>query len=68
MTTYRAYRVDHSKHIRSAQWLDAPNDDAAVDQAEDLCEEGAPIIEVWQAARLVEEIDCEDDKDAPEAP
>ena len=33
----------------------------AVDQAEDLCEEGSPTIELWQAARLVEEIDCEDD-------
>lgn len=66
MTTYRAYRVDRTHHIQSAEWIDAPSDEAAVDQAEELCEEGAPLIEVWQAARKVEEIDCEDGEDAPE--
>ena len=59
MTTYRAYRVDRRNRIVNGQWLDAPNDAAAKDQAEELCEEGAPTIELWQAARLVDEIDCE---------
>ena len=62
MATYRAYRVDSRHHIKSAEWLEAPNDEAAVDQAEELCEEGLPTIELWQQARLVEEIDCEDDE------
>ena len=61
MTTYRAYHVDHSNHIRSAEWLEAPNDEAALEQAEELCEQGLPTIEVWQAARLVDQIDCEHD-------
>jgi hypothetical protein len=61
MTTYRAYRLDSRHRILDGQWLDAPNDDDAVDQAEDLCEEGAPTIELWQSTRLVEEIDCADD-------
>jgi hypothetical protein len=61
MATYRAYRVDSRRHIKSAQWLEAPSDEAAKDQAEELCEEGAPTIELWQATRLVEEIDCADD-------
>jgi len=61
MVTYRAYRIDSRRHIRSAEWLDAPNDAAAKDQAEELCEEGAPTIELWQAARLVDEIDCADE-------
>jgi len=61
MATYRAYRVDRHRHIQSAAWIEAPNDQAAADQAEELCEEGAPTIELWQAARKVEEIDCEDD-------
>jgi hypothetical protein len=60
MTTYRAYRVDSRRHIMNAQWLEAPNDEAAKDQAEDLCEEGAPTIELWQSTRLVDEIDCGD--------
>ena len=67
MPTYRAYRVDRARHIQSAEWLEAPNDEAASEQAEELCEEGAPTIEVWQAARKVDEIDCEED-DKPEGP
>ena len=60
MTTYRAYRVDRRNRIVNGQWLEASNDAEAVDQAEDLCEEGVPTIELWQATRLVDEIDCED--------
>lgn len=60
MATYRAYRVSSRRHFINAQWLEAPNDAAAIDQAEELCEEGAPTIELWQAARLVDEIDCEE--------
>jgi len=60
MATYRAYRVDDQRRIKSAEWLEAPNDAAAAEQAEEMCEEGAPTIELWQSTRLVEEIDCED--------
>jgi hypothetical protein len=63
MTTYRAYRLDERRHILNGQWLEAPSDEAAVDRAEELCEEGAPTIELWQATRLVDEIDCEADGD-----
>jgi hypothetical protein len=65
MPTYRAYRLDDRRHIKSAEWLDAPDDSAAKDQAEELCEEGAPVIELWHASRLVEEIECGEDEDAP---
>jgi hypothetical protein len=61
MTSYRAYRVDRHRRIKSAQWLEAPDDAAAAEQAEEMCEEGAPVIELWQSTRLVEEIDCEED-------
>ncbi len=61
MTTYRAYRIDRQRRIRSGEWLDAPNDQAAAEQAEELCDEEAPTIELWQSKRLVEEIDCEDE-------
>ncbi|HLZ74707.1 hypothetical protein [Phenylobacterium sp.] len=65
MTTYRAYRLNQRRHILDGQWLEAPNDAAAVDQAEALCEEGAPIVELWQANRLVDQIDCAEDDDCP---
>lgn len=60
MATYRAYRIDSHRHIKSAEWIEAPTDEVAAAQAEALCDEGAPTIELWQAKRLVEEIDCDD--------
>ncbi len=59
MTTYRAYRLDSRNRIQTGQWLEARNDDEAKEQAEDLCGEGSEAIELWQATRLVEEIDCD---------
>lgn len=61
MPTYRAYHLDSHRRILDGLWLEASNDAAAVDQAEELCEEGAPTIELWQSTRLVDEIECEDD-------
>ena len=60
MTTYRAYRVDRRRHIQSAAWLDAPTDEAAKAKAAELCDEEVPVIELWQATRLVDEIECSD--------
>ncbi|MDB5443829.1 MAG: hypothetical protein JWP73_2205 [Phenylobacterium sp.] len=61
MATYRAYRVDRSRHIQAAAWIEAPDDTAAKVEAKDeLCSDGAPAVELWQATRLVDEIDCED--------
>lgn len=61
MTTYRAYRLDARRHIQSGEWLEAPSDSAAKEQAADLCDEGTPLVELWQAARLVDEIECGDE-------
>ena len=63
MPTYRAYRVDHRRHIRAAAWIDAPDDAAAkTDAKTELCEDGAPAVELWQGARLVDEIECDEDE------
>jgi hypothetical protein len=61
MTTYRAYRIDRRNRIVNGQWLEASDDAEAKDQAEELCDEGAPTVELWQATRKVDEIDCEDE-------
>jgi hypothetical protein len=62
MTTYRAYRVDRQRRILSASWVEAPNDEQAkLQAAEDLCEDGVPTVELWQATRLVDEIACDDE-------
>jgi hypothetical protein len=65
MPAYRAYQLDNRHRILSGQWLEAPNDALAIDQAEELCEEGVPAIELWQSTRLVDEIECADGEDCP---
>jgi len=63
MPTYRAYRVDRRKHIQAAAWIEAPDDEAAKAEAKDeLCEDGAPLVEVWRGARKVDEVPCDDDE------
>jgi hypothetical protein len=64
MTSYRAYQVDGQRRILSAKWVEAANDEEAkAKAADDLCEEDVPVVELWQATRLVDEITCEDDGD-----
>jgi len=67
MPTYRAYRVDRSRHIRGAAWIQADDDQSARAEAEELCQEGAPTIELWQGARLVDDIDCDESSDPSDA-
>lgn len=65
MPTYRAYRLDHSRRIITADWIEAPNDSAAKAEAKDgLCEDGIPSVELWHATRLVDEVECDDEEDA----
>ena len=61
MPTYRAYRLDRRRRIRSGVWVDAKNDTDAVTQAEELCDRDTPSVEVWKSTRFVDEIECEDD-------
>ena len=61
MTSYRAYQVDNRRRILSATWVEAANDEEArTKAAEDLCEDDIPTVELWQATRLVDEIECPD--------
>ena len=59
MSTYRAYRIDDRRRIRSAAWVEARDDDQAKDKAAELCDGETPVIELWQSTRLVDEIECE---------
>jgi hypothetical protein len=62
MPNYRAYQVDGHKRILSATWVDAANDEEARAKAvSELCEDDIPAIELWQATRLVDELDCGDE-------
>ena len=62
MPIYRAYRLDHAGRIITADWIEAPDDATAKAEAkEDLCEDGIPALELWQATRLVDEVECQDE-------
>ncbi len=63
MPTYRAYQLDARRRILSAAWVEAANDEQAkAKAAEDLCEQEIPSVELWQATRLVDEIECHEDE------
>lgn len=62
MATYRAFRLDKTGEIKSGVWVHAHSDAEAKAQAEHLCEDGAPVVEVWRGERLVDEVECGDDE------
>ncbi len=61
MTAYRAYRLDERHRIKTGDWIDANNDADAKAQAAELCEDGVTSVELWQAQKKIDEIDCPDD-------
>jgi len=60
MATYRAFRLDKKGEIKTGVWVQAHTDAEAKAQAQDLCEDGAPVVEIWRGERLVDEIECDD--------
>ena len=58
MLSYRVYWLDQEGRIKRGDWLDAEDDDDAYKKASELCEDGADAIQIWQATRPVDEIEC----------
>jgi hypothetical protein len=54
MPAYRLYRVDGAGKILSAEWLEAPNDEAAVEAAR--AASAGTSCELWQRQRLIARI------------
>jgi hypothetical protein len=65
MATYRVYWIDRSGRIRRGAWLEAADDEDAHRQASELCDEVSDTVQVWQAARPVDEIECNEPADRP---
>lgn len=61
MSAYRAYRLDKRMRIINGEWLEASDDEAAAEEAAELCDDRSAKIEVWQATRKVGQVDCDDD-------
>lgn len=51
MATYRLYCLDGVGKVASAQWIEADDDSAAIDAAENL--HAGRKCELWQGERLV---------------
>ena len=51
MTAYRLYCLDGANKVASAEWIDADDDEAAIEVAKDMMD--GQECEVWQGARLI---------------
>lgn len=58
VNAYRIYQLNAANRIYAAQWIEAPDDAAALALAGDHCELGIRSVEVWQGRRLVGRVDC----------
>ncbi len=51
MPVYRLYYLDGAAKVASAEWIEAADDAAAIEQARDKC--ASRRCELWQRHRLV---------------
>lgn len=59
MSSYRLYGLDGVRKVASAEWIEADDDQAAVEAAKERLDGKA--CEVWQGRRLVARVDrCRD--------
>lgn len=64
MTNYRVYLVSAQGRVTSGQWVEAGSDAEAKRLAHEFCDEGSPTVEVWDGARRVGDLPCDEDADA----
>ena len=55
MGTYRLYCLDGADKVVSAEWIQADDDGAAIESAQDM--HGGRKCELWQGERLVAVVD-----------
>jgi hypothetical protein len=51
VTAYRLYSLDGANKVASAEWIDADDDQAALEAAKRMMD--GQDCEIWQGARLV---------------
>jgi hypothetical protein len=61
MKSYRVYWLNRSRRIIKGDWIQALDDEDARRKASALCNEETKSVEVWDASRPVELIDCHPD-------
>jgi hypothetical protein len=55
MASYRLYRLDGVRRVSSGEWIEADDDQAAIEAAKE--EFDGERCEVWQGPRLVARLD-----------
>ncbi len=60
MQTFRAYLLNAKGKIVWGDWIEAASQEDAIAKAHALCAEGTPMVELWQGARPVATIPCDD--------
>ena len=55
MANYRIYCLDGANQVASAEWIEADDDQAAIETAKDT--HGGKECELWQGRRLIARLD-----------
>jgi hypothetical protein len=55
---YRVYKLDPAGRIMSGAWIEADSEPEARDQAQALCDEASPMVELWQGATKLALLPC----------
>jgi hypothetical protein len=58
---YRVYKLNAGGRIVSGDWIEAENEVAARTAAHEMCDEATPMVELWQGARRIATLPCEDE-------
>ena len=61
---YRVYKLNPAGRITSGEWIQADNEPNARTLARDLCRPGTPSVELWQGARRIAVLTCDDEQAA----
>ena len=64
MANYRVYKLNADGRIVAGEWIEAANDGEARTVAHALCDETTPTVELWQGARRIAVLPCEDEEAA----
>ncbi|HEY3814856.1 MAG TPA: hypothetical protein VGL66_16685 [Caulobacteraceae bacterium] len=59
MPAYRAYLLNAAGKIIWGDWIEATDQKEAEAKAHALCNEGTPVVELWQGARRLAELPCD---------
>jgi hypothetical protein len=57
---YRVYKLDPAGRIMSGAWIEAEDEPQARAEAQALCDQASPHVELWQGTRKVAVLPCTD--------